>query len=59
MNIARDYSQPIAAKPQPLTLEQAAQITPPKQLVDTEGMIDVPRLRRYSAGACAGANQGS
>jgi len=47
MNIARDYSQPIAAKPQPLTLEQAAQITPPKQLVDTEGMIDVPRLRRY------------
>ena len=44
---ARDYGRHFAAKPQPLTLEQAAQITPPSQLVDTEGVIDVPRLRRY------------
>lgn len=36
-----------AAKPQPLTLEQAAWITPPMQAEDTEGMIDVPRMRRY------------
>ena len=44
---ATDYSQSFAAKPQPLTLEQAARKTPPMQLVDTEAMIDVPRLRAY------------
>lgn len=47
MNDATDYSKRFAAKPQPLTLEQAAWITPPMQSADTEGMIDVPRLRRY------------
>lgn len=47
MNDATDYSRAFAAKPQPLTLEQAAMITPPMQSVDTEGMIDVPRMRRY------------
>lgn len=47
MNDATDYSRPFAAKPQPLTLEQAAWITPPMQAVDTEGMIDVPRMRAY------------
>ena len=46
-NDATDYSKRFAAKPQPLTLEQAAHITPPMQLVDTEAMIDVPRLRAY------------
>ena len=45
MNDATDYSRAFAAKPQPLTLEQAAMITPPMQSVDTEGMIDVPRMR--------------
>ncbi len=47
MNDATDYSRAFAAKPQPLTLEQAAWITPPMQAVDTEGMIDVPRMRRF------------
>ncbi|WP_343561635.1 M24 family metallopeptidase [Kiloniella sp. b19] len=47
MNDATDYSKAFAAKPQPLTLEQAAMITPPMQAIDTEGMIDVPRMRRY------------
>lgn len=47
MNDATDYSLAFAAKPQPLTLSEAAQITPPMQLTDTEGMIDVPRMRRY------------
>ena len=47
MNDATDYSKAFAAKPQPLTLEQAAWTTPPSQLVDTEGMIDVPRMRAY------------
>lgn len=47
MNDATDYTQAFAAKPQPLTLEQAAWITPPMQAVDTEGMIDMPRMRRY------------
>ena len=47
MNDATDYSQSFAAKPQPLTLEQAAWITPPMQVVDSEGMIDLPRMRRY------------
>ncbi|MCP5071915.1 MAG: aminopeptidase P family protein [Rhodobacteraceae bacterium] len=47
MNDATDYGQSFAAKPQPLTLEQAAWITPPMQAVDTEGMIDVPRMRRF------------
>lgn len=46
MNDATDYSQAFAAKPQPLTLEQAAWITLPMQAVDTEEMIDVPRMRR-------------
>ncbi|MBK6467217.1 MAG: aminopeptidase P family protein [Rhodobacter sp.] len=47
MNDATDYGRSFAAKPQPLTLEQAAWITPPMQAVDTESMIDVPRMRRY------------
>ncbi len=47
MNDAMDYSRAFPAKPQPLTLEEAARITPPMQAVDTEGMIDVPRMRRY------------
>ncbi|MEX3012051.1 M24 family metallopeptidase [Hoeflea sp. TYP-13] len=47
MNDATDYSRSFAAKPQPLTLEQAAYITPPMQAVDTESMIDVPRMRAY------------
>ncbi|WP_305989571.1 Xaa-Pro peptidase family protein [Roseibium sp. MMSF_3544] len=47
MNDATDYTRCFAAKPQPLTLEQAAMITPPMQAVDTEGMIDVPRMRRF------------
>ena len=47
MNDASDYSLSFPHRPQPLTLEQAAWITPPVQAVDTEGMIDVPRLRRY------------
>ncbi len=47
MNDASDYSKSFAAKPQPLTLEKAAWITPPMQAVDTEAMIDVPRMRRY------------
>lgn len=47
MNDATDYSRGYAAKPQPLTLSEAAWITPPMQAVDTEGMIDVPRMRRY------------
>ena len=46
-NPASDYSRSFAAKPQPLTLEQAAWITPPMQAVDTEGMIDVPRMRAF------------
>ena len=47
MNDATDYTQSFAAKPQPLTLEQAAWITPPMQAVDSEGMVDLPRMRRY------------
>ena len=47
VNDATDYTIAFAAKPQPLTLEEAAWITPPAQAVDTEGMIDVPRMRRY------------
>ena len=47
MNDASDYSLSFSPRPQPLTLEQAAWITPPVQSVDTEGIIDVPRLRRY------------
>lgn len=47
MNDATDYSKTFAAKPQPLTLEQAAMITPPVQAVDTESTIDVPRMRAY------------
>ena len=47
MNDATDYRRAYPAKPQPLSLEQAAWITPPTQAVDTEGMIDVPRMRRY------------
>ena len=44
---ATDYTQVFAAKPQPMTLEQAACKTPPTQIVDTEGMIDIPRMRHY------------
>ena len=47
MNDATDYDRTFAAKPQPLTLEQAAWITPPLQAVDSEGMIDIPRMRAY------------
>ena len=47
VNPASDYQRGFAARPQPLTLEQAARITPPAQSVDTEGMIDVPRMRAY------------
>ena len=47
MNDAGDYTRAFAPKPQPLTLEQAAWITPPTQAVDTEGQIDVPRMRRH------------
>ena len=47
MNPASDYGRPFPARPRPLTLEQAARITPPAQAVDTEGMIDVPRMRAY------------
>ena len=47
MNDAADYTKPFAAKPRPLTLEQAAWITPPAQATDTEGMIDVPRMRAW------------
>ena len=46
-NPATDYGQAFSARPQPLTLERAAHITPPVQAVDTEGMIDVPRMRAY------------
>ena len=44
---AADYGRPFATKPRPLTLEQAAWITPPVQLTDTEGLIDVPRMRAW------------
>ena len=47
VNPASDYARPFPARPRPLTLEQAARITPPVQAVDTEGMIDVPRMRAY------------
>ena len=47
MNPASDYDRTFPARPQPLTLEQAAWITPPVQAVDTEAMIDVPRMRSY------------
>ena len=47
MNPASDYDRSFPAKPQPLTLAQAAWITPPVQAVDTEGIIDVPRMRAY------------
>ena len=47
VNDAADYARPFAAKPQPLTLEQAARITPPAQATDTEGLIDVPRMRAW------------
>ena len=47
MNDAADYARPFAAKPRPLTLEQAAWITPPAQATDTEGLIDVPRMRAW------------
>ena len=47
MNDATDYTRAFAAKPQPLTLEEAAWITPPTQAVDTEGMLDIPRMRRF------------
>ena len=47
MNDALDYGKAFAAKPHPLTLEQAARTTPPVQLTDTEAMLDVPRMRAY------------
>lgn len=47
MNDAADYTTTFAARPQPLTLEQAARITPPAQATDTEGLIDVPRMRAW------------
>ncbi|MDE0716848.1 MAG: Xaa-Pro peptidase family protein [Rhodospirillaceae bacterium] len=47
MNAATDYTKSFAARPQPLTLERAARITPPAQVTDTEGLIDVPRMRAY------------
>ena len=47
MNDATDYHLAFPAKPQPLTLERAAWITPPMQAQDAEGMLDVPRMRRY------------
>ena len=47
MNPASDYDWTFPARPQPLTLEQAARTTPPVQAVDTEGMIDIPRMRAY------------
>lgn len=46
VNNATDDTKRFAAKPLPWTLEQAAWTTPPTHLVDTEGMIDVPRMRR-------------
>ena len=47
VNDAADYARPFAAKPRSLTLEQAAWITPPAQATDTEGLIDVPRMRAW------------
>ncbi len=47
MNLAMDYTKGFPAKPRPLSLERAAMITPPMQAVDSETMIDVPRLRAY------------
>ncbi len=47
MRDASDYGQAFAAKPRPLTLEQAAWITPPIHLVDSESVLDLPRLRAY------------
>ncbi len=47
MTDAQDYMQRFAAKPRPLTLEQAAWITPPVHAVDSEAIIDLPRLRAY------------
>ncbi|MDA9983245.1 hypothetical protein N9H39_11100, partial [Gammaproteobacteria bacterium] len=44
---ATDYNILFPAKPQPLTLEQAARKTPPMQITDTEGVIDIPRMRHY------------
>lgn len=47
MNDALDYTKTFPAKPYPLTLEEAAWITPPVQITDTEKMMDVPRMRAY------------
>lgn len=47
MNDAADYRKRFTGRPQPLTLEEAARITPPTQATDTEGLIDVPRMRRW------------
>ena len=47
MNEAADYRKTFAARPQPLTLEQAARITPPARATDTEGLFDVPRMRAW------------
>ena len=47
MPAINDYTQSFAAKPRRLTLEQAAYITPPMQLSDTEAVLDIPRMRSY------------
>lgn len=47
MNKAADYRKTFAARPRPLTLEQAARITPPARITDTEGLFDVPRMRAW------------
>lgn len=44
---ASDYEKGVAAKPQPLTLERAAYITPQTHITDTEANIDIPRMRLY------------
>ena len=47
INPATNYRRTFPARPQPLTLERAARTTPPAQATDTEGMLDVPRMRAY------------
>ena len=47
MNDAGEYTRSFAAKPRTLTLEQAARITPPAQVTDTESLVDVPRMRAW------------
>lgn len=47
MNDATDYARDFAPRPRPLTLEEAAFLTPPIAQVDTEAMIDIPRMRAW------------